>query len=192
MMPTSHRSTSGRPALRASATPPHLVLVGLMGAGKSTVGERCAARLGRPFVDTDELIAATAGHTVSEIFAAEGEAGFRERERVAVADACAAVEPMVIACGGGAVLDAQNRAAMRGAGVVVWLRASPLSLAARVGNGEGRPLLTRGSPAEVLDRLASVRDPAYVAAAHVIVDTDGVDPDAVTNRVLEELDRCVA
>jgi len=170
----------------------HLVLVGLMGAGKTTVGERCARRLDRPFVDTDEIVVATSGQTVAELFATEGEAGFRARERAALVDACAAPEPLVVACGGGAVLDAENRATMRAAGVVVWLRASPGQLADRVGDGAGRPLLAGAPSVETLERLAALRAPAYEAAAHVVVDTDGLAPDAVAGRVLEELDRCAA
>jgi shikimate kinase len=168
----------------------HLVLVGLMGAGKTSVGERCAAGLDRPFVDTDELVEATAGRTVSEVFAAEGEVGFRARERTAVADACASPEPLVIACGGGAVLDAENRAVMRDRGVVVWLRASPERLAERVGAGDGRPLLDGRPPAETLERLAVLRAAAYDEAAHVAIDTDGLGVDDVASRVMQELASC--
>jgi shikimate kinase len=168
----------------------HLVLVGLMGAGKSVVGTRCAEQLGRPFVDTDDVVVATSGKSVAELFAAEGEAGFRARERTAVADVCAAPEPLVIACGGGAVIDADNRAAMRASGIVVWLRAAPHELAARVGDGAGRPLLAGVAPVDALERLATLRAPAYEAAAHVVVDTDGLDPHVVAGRVLEELHRC--
>ena len=171
--------------------PRHLVLVGLMGAGKTSVGARCAAELGRPFVDTDELVEATAGRTVSEIFAAEGEGGFRARERTAVADACASPEPLVIACGGGAVLDAENRTTMRDHGVVVWLRASPERLAERVGTGDGRPLLDGATPAQALERLAVLRAAAYDAAAHVAIDTDGLGVDDVASRVMEELASCI-
>ena len=122
----------------------HLVLVGMMGAGKTSVGRRCAARLERAFVDTDDLVESTTGHARSrEIFETQGEPAFRDLERVAVADACASPEPLVIACGGGAVLDADNRRALRDAGVVVWLRAAPEVLSGRVGAGAGavRPLL---------------------------------------------------
>ena len=178
--------------MHATPSRRHLVLVGLMGAGKTTVGERCAARLHRPFVDTDDIVVATSGHTVAEIFATEGETGFRERERVALADSCAAPEPLVIACGGGAVLDARNRATMRAAGLVVWLRATPAQLAARVGDDAERPLLSGGSKVETLERLAALRAPAYEAAAQAVVDTDGLDVDAVTERVLEEVERCAA
>jgi shikimate kinase len=176
-----------------SSTPQHhLVLVGLMGAGKTTTGEECARRLGRAFVDTDEIVAAASGQSVEELFETEGEAGFRARERIALADACAAPEPLVIACGGGAVLDAGNRATMRASGLVVWLRASPAQLAHRVGDGGGRPLLAGAPSVDTLERLAALRAPAYEAAAHVVVETDGLAPEAVVGRVLEELDRCVA
>jgi shikimate kinase len=161
-----------------------------MGAGKTTVGARAAARLGRSFVDTDELVVATSGCSVAQIFAEEGEAGFRARERVAVADACASPEPLVIACGGGAVLDAQSRATMRAAGLVVWLRATPARLAARVGDDAERPLLEGAPAVEVLEQLATARAAAYEAAAHEVVDTDDLDVDTVTERVLEVLDRC--
>src|SRR5690348_1612699 len=106
-----------------SARGSHVVLVGLMGAGKTTVGHRCAALLGRDFVDTDELIVSTAGVPFDELWAAEGEAGFRARERVAVIDAASSPTPLVIACGGGAVLDADNRRVLRASGFVVWLDA---------------------------------------------------------------------
>ena len=161
----------------------HLVLVGLMGAGKTTVGQLCAERLARPFVDTDELVEAATGSTVAEIFAAEGEAGFRARERVAVVDACAAPDPLVIACGGGAVLDAGNRAALKRAGRVVWLRASPAVLSERVGSDPARPLLTDG-PVPTLARLAETRAAAYEDAADAAVDTEGLAPAEVADAVL--------
>ncbi len=169
----------------------HLVLVGLMGAGKTTVGARCAERLGRPFVDTDDVVAATTGRSVAEIFAGDGEAGFRAVERQAVADVSASPTPLVIACGGGAVLDPANRDALRARGCVVWLRASPAALAARVErDGVERPLLTRGGPTATLERLDGLRAPAYEAAAHTSVDTEGRTVDEVADAVLEELARC--
>jgi shikimate kinase len=164
----------------------HLVLVGLMGAGKTTVGERCAAQLSRSFVDTDRLVEASAGMTVAEIFDQDGEARFRELERTAVADACASPVPLVIACGGGAVLDAENRRRLRDTAVVVWLRASPAELGARVGRASHRPLLRSGAPAAAtLERLTQLRAPAYEAAAHLTVDTDARSVDDVVALVLE-------
>ncbi len=164
-------------------SPRHLVLIGLMGAGKSTVGARCADALGRAFVDTDELVAMTAGATVPEIFARDGEAAFRELEHAAIADACAAPVPAVIAAGGGAVLDARNRELMHGHGFVVWLQAPAAELAKRVGAGADRPLL-RGDPGASLARLESVRAPAYEATADAVVDTAGRSVDAVVADVL--------
>jgi shikimate kinase len=163
-----------------------------MGAGKTTIGRECARRLDRPFVDTDEIVVATSGRTVNELFATEGEDGFRARERVAVADACASPVPLVIACGGGAVLDPENRAALHAAGLVVWLRASPSELAARIGDDAERPLLSGAPTRETLEHLATLRAAAYEAAADVVVDTDALEPATVAEQVLEELARCAA
>jgi shikimate kinase len=164
----------------------HLVLVGLMGAGKTTVGQRCAQLLDRPFVDTDDIVVATTGITVSEIFERHGEARFRELERDAVADACAAPDPLVIACGGGAVLDPDTRTRLHAAGLVVWLQAPPQVLGARVGDGSSRPLLRDGSVA-TLERLAALRGPAYEDAADVVVDTEGRTVSEVAATVIEKL-----
>ena len=174
----------------------HLVLVGLMGAGKSSVGRVCAARLDRPFVDVDDLVEVTAGRPVAEIFATDGEAAFRALERTALADACASPQPLVVACGGGAMGDAENRRRARAGGCVVWLTADPVTLAARVGEGADRaqrPLLAGGdAPVATLERLAALRAPAYAAAAHATVDTAGRSVDGVADAVLEEYARCRA
>ena len=174
----------------------HLVLVGLMGTGKTSVGRECAARLDRPFVDVDEQIETGTGRPVAEIFATDGEAAFRVLERDALADVCASPVPLVIACGGGAMGDADNRRRVRAAGVVVWLTADPQTLAGRVGQGANRvqrPLLAGGDPpVATLERLASLRAPAYEAAAHATVDTAGRNVDEVATLVLEELAQCRA
>jgi shikimate kinase len=162
----------------------HLVLVGLMGAGKTTVGAACATRLARPFVDTDDIVEATTGMSVSDVFAHQGEAGFRELERRAVADACATPTPAVIACGGGAVLDGDNRRRLHRAGYVVWLQAPPATLMGRVKDGSERPLL-QGRGTATLERLAVVRAAAYEAAADAVVDTDGRTVPEVVDAVLE-------
>jgi shikimate kinase len=161
----------------------HLVLVGLMGAGKTTVGRECAQRLERSFVDLDELIMAHAAMPIDEVFREQGEARFREMEREVVVDVCASPVPLVIACGGGTVVDADNRRRLRDSGVVVWLRAPTAVLAARVGNDPGRPLLA-GDPAGALERLASVRADAYTAAADSVIETDGCDVSDVADAVL--------
>lgn len=170
----------------------HLVLVGLMGAGKTTVGDRCATRLGRPFVDTDELVQTLAGRPVAELFATDGEATFRTLERQAVTDACASPTPLVIACGGGAVLDADNRRQLHTTGFVIWLRARPGVLAERVAaDGVERPLLHAGA-LPTLTRLADTRAAVYEMIADAAVTTDDRTPDEVTDAVLEELARCAA
>jgi shikimate kinase len=161
----------------------HLVLIGLMGAGKSSVGARCAGELGRAFVDTDEVIETLAGMPVAGIFAEQGEAAFRAFEKRAVADVCASPAPLVIACGGGAVVDPGNRRRLRDAGYVVWLRAPVDVLAARVGDGAGRPLLA-GDPRLTLGRLAAAREAAYSASADATVETDDATVDEAATRVL--------
>jgi shikimate kinase len=162
----------------------HLVLVGLMGAGKTTVGRQCARLLERDFVDTDDVVEATAGMTVAEIFTTEGEARFRALERDAVRDVCASPAPLVIACGGGAVLDADSRRRLHDAGTVVWLQAPPEVLHRRVGDGGSRPLLREGQ-LTTLERLADLRAPAYEAAADIVVDTTDRSVDDVAGAVVD-------
>jgi shikimate kinase len=164
----------------------HLVLVGLMGAGKTTVGERCAERLARPFVDTDAVVEATARRSVQELFSEAGESTFRALERDAVRDVTASPAAAVIACGGGAVLDPENRRRLREAGTVVWLRAAPAVLAERVdADGVARPLLAPRGAVATLQRLAVVRAAAYEAVADAVVDTDGRTVDEVAEAVLQ-------
>ncbi len=159
-----------------------------MGAGKTSVGRICASRLGRAFLDTDDLVESTTGMSVGEIFEQQGEAVFRNLERVAVADASASPEPLVIACGGGAVLDADNRRALRGAGLVIWLKAAPEVLSSRCSaSGAVRPLLAGAGSAPAaatLERLAALRADTYAAAAHAVVDTDGRSLDEVASDVV--------
>jgi shikimate kinase len=169
----------------------HLVLVGLMGAGKTTVGERCAEHLGRPFVDTDDLVESHAQMSVAEVFRTLGDEQFRTLERAAVADVSASPSPLVIATGGGAVLDAESRRRLRATGVVVWLQAPAAVLGARVAeqqdrDGTERPLL-RDDAIPTLERLGALRAPAYEAAAHAVVDTTGRSVDEVVDVVLDEL-----
>jgi shikimate kinase len=162
---------------------PHLVLVGMMGAGKSSVGRRIARRTGRRCIDLDQQIEQAAGRTIPEIFAAEGEAAFRALETATLRTVLGADEPAVVAVGGGAVLPSENRRLMRDRAFVVWLRATPETLLERVGDGRGRPLLA-DDPGEVITRLVTERADAYLDAAHEIVDVDRLPFDTITERVL--------
>lgn len=151
----------------------NIVLIGLMGSGKSSVGRLLAERLNRPFIDTDALVEAEAGCAIPAIFATEGEDGFRLREAAVIARV-AAGDGQVVATGGGAVLRPENRDALRQTGLVVWLDAAPETLYRRVrAQGVGRrPLLAGPDPLGRLRALAEERAPAYAAAAHVRIATD--------------------
>lgn len=164
-----------------------VVLAGFMATGKTEVGRRLAWELGWPFVDTDALVEETAGRPVRAIFAEQGEAAFRARERAAITEACA-LPSAVIAVGGGALLDPENRRALLAAGPVVCLRASPREILRRVGSGHDRPLLSGDGIRSRADRLARIesllaeRADVYACATHS-VETDGLSPDQVVQRV---------
>jgi 3-dehydroquinate synthase len=173
---------NGRPARETT-----IWLVGMMGAGKSDVGRRLAGRLGRRFVDSDAEIERAAGATIAELFAREGEPGFRARERASIE--AAAGRGAVVALGGGAIAQPGAAARLARSGVVVWLRARPETLAARIGDAAERPLLAdcaAAERAERLRRLLAEREP-YYASARIAVDTDGLDADTVAARVAGEL-----
>ena len=151
--------------------PAHVVLVGLMGVGKSTVGRRLAKELQRPFADVDEQIELHAGATIPAIFRDQGEQRFRELETEVLADLLGRPPALVIAAGGGAVTGAANRAALARSGAcVVWLRASAEFLAGRT-DPTHRPLLA-DDPQSTLARLLAERTPLYEEVAHVAVDIE--------------------
>jgi len=164
-----------------------VILAGFMGTGKTEVGRRLARSLGWTFVDTDALVESAAGRSVSAVFAEEGEPVFRAREREAVAQACT-LNATVVAVGGGALLDPENRRRLLAAGPVVCLRASPRELVRRLGTARDRPLLNGDGTASEQERLARIeallaeRAPVYALATHA-VDTDGLSLDEVAARV---------
>ena len=176
-------------ALRDSdVLPAHLegrsiVLIGLMGAGKTSIGRRLAARLGLPFRDADSEIELAAGCTIPEIFDRFGERAFRDGERRVIARLLAG-DPLVLATGGGAYMDPETRAAIRREAVSVWLRCRLPTLLRRVAGRSHRPLLNGGDPAEILQRLMVLRHPIY-AEADVIVDCGDENPETTTSHVLD-------
>jgi shikimate kinase len=162
----------------------HLVLIGMMGTGKTTVGHIVAERLQRPFLDSDEEIEARTGHTVREIFEQHGEAAFRTLETDVLEEALAAPEPAVIAAAGGVVLSERNRRALQRAPArVVWLCADPANLVERVQRGGHRPLLD-GDPAATLQRMWDERHELYRSVADVVVAVDGRSVDDIVEEVL--------
>jgi shikimate kinase len=162
----------------------HIVLVGMMGAGKTTVGSRLARRLDRPFIDSDVQVERRAARTVRQIFEAEGEAAFRALESEVLAEALASEEPAVIAAAGGTVLDPANRRRMRDHGTVVFLQAPPEALAPRVGGDDHRPLLGT-DPASALERMDEARRELYREVADHVIDVTTTGPDEVVERIVE-------
>jgi shikimate kinase len=163
-----------------------IVLVGLMGAGKTNIGRRLAQRLGVPFVDADDEIEKAAGCSIADIFAVYGEAVFRDGERRVLARLLDA-PPHVLATGGGAFMDASVRAKVREKGVSVWLRADLDTLVYRVSRkSEERPLLAGKDAREVLARLMEQRYPVY-AEADITIDSGRESPDATVIQVVAAL-----
>lgn len=172
----------------AAGLPANVVLVGFMGCGKTTLGRLLAERLGWKFVDVDAVVERTAGCTIPEIFARDGEAAFRDRENRVLLGVCAGMR-QVIATGGGAVLRDDNVAAIRSAGLVVWLTARPDVILARTRRRVGtRPLLsTDEDPLERILRLLGERGALYRMASDRTVDTS----DRPVRAVATELERVV-
>ena len=149
----------------------HVVLVGLMGAGKTTAGRRAAKELGRPFVDTDEAFIPRFGRTVAEVVAADGEQAFRDKECEVLAELLDVASPLVIATGGGIVVRPENRARIAGDDVyVVYLHAKPAFLASRTSSKPDRFLLAGADPFEVLSGLYAERDPWYREVADAVIE----------------------
>jgi shikimate kinase len=175
-----------RPAsLSGKIAPGNVVLVGLMGAGKSCIGRHLAQRLGLPFVDADAEIEKAAGCSISEIFEQHGEQAFREGERRVIARLLED-GPQILATGGGAFMDPETREAIARRATSVWLRADLDLLLRRTGRRNTRPLLRTGDPKEILGRLIDERYPTY-AMADIVVDSVDAPPEVTVQRVLDAL-----
>ena len=160
-----------------------IVLAGFMGAGKTTVGQSLAAKLGVPFLDSDQVIESRAGRAIREIFAADGEPAFRSLERDVIADLLAG-PPVVLALGGGAVGDPATRTLLaHGDTAVVYLRVAYEEALARVGGDGGRPMLARPDVSDVY----AARQAGYASVATLTVDTDGRTPEDVVAEVLARM-----
>jgi shikimate kinase len=165
--------------------PKTIVLVGLMGAGKSCIGRRLAQRLNVPFVDADAEIEQAAGCSIGAIFEKYGEAAFRDGERRVMSRLLLGA-PTILAAGGGAFMDPDTRGLIRRHGISVWLRADLDTLAARTKGRGHRPLLNSGDPRETLAQLIEVRYPVY-AEADITVDTGADSPNVTCARVVDAL-----
>lgn len=148
----------------------NIFLVGMMGAGKTTIGRALARRLAMEFADTDRILIERTGVPVATIFEIEGEEGFRKREATLVAELAARAD-LVVATGGGVVLDPGNRVVIRANGIVVYLRARIEHLWERTRRDASRPLLATPDPRGTLERLLREREPLYMEAAHLVIDT---------------------
>ena len=168
----------------------HICLVGMMGSGKTSVGVILAERLSRAFIDTDADVEVSEGHGIPEIFSSDGESAFRDAERIALSRAVETAMPTVIAVGGGAVLDDANRGVIRRAGRVIWMRATPKTLASRLGDGSGRPLL-KGDTVASITRLDSERRPRYEEVADIVIDVDDLPHARVASKIIDALQQRV-
>jgi shikimate kinase len=162
-----------------------VVMVGLMGCGKSAVGRRLAAKLGLPFVDADEEIEKAAGKSIEDIFAEHGEPYFRDGERKVLARLLRS-GPQVLATGGGAFMNAETRQAIAQSGISVWLKADLALLVRRVAKRNNRPLLKAGNPEDVMQALMDARYPVY-AQADITVESRDVPHEVIVAEILERL-----
>jgi shikimate kinase len=171
--------------IRAALGARSIVLIGLMGAGKTAVGRRLASRLDLPFADADAEIEAAAGASISEIFAEHGEAYFRQGERKVIVRLLES-GPQVLATGGGAYMNPDTRASIEAHGLSIWLKAEIKVLMKRVGRRDNRPLLAAADPEKVMKKLMEERYPVY-AEADVTIESRDVPHDAMVGAVIDAI-----
>jgi shikimate kinase len=166
----------------------NITLIGYRGTGKSTVARLVAQRLGWQWIDADSRVEELAGRTIREIFQAEGESGFRDRESAVIRELTAR-DRQVIAAGGGAILRPENCQAIKSAGMVVWLFAAPDTIERRLAadptTAARRPALTSSGGSEEIRRLLGEREPLYRSCADLIVETDQLSPEQIAERIVE-------
>jgi shikimate kinase len=172
-------------AIKSALDDRSIVMVGLMGCGKSAVGRRLAAKLGLPFIDADEEIEKAAGKSIEDIFADHGEVYFRDGERKVLARLLRS-GPQVLATGGGAFMNEETRTAIGQSGISIWLKAELPLLVRRVGKRSNRPLLKTGNPEVVMQNLMDARYPVY-AQADITVESRDVPHELIVAEILERL-----
>lgn len=166
----------------------NIFLIGSMGAGKSTLGRLLATGLKRPFYDSDKVIEERCGASIPWIFDLEGEEGFRIRETQVIAE-LTQLEGIILSTGGGSVLKEENRQHLRERGVVIFLRTTVEQQLLRTSKDRNRPLLQTDDPRARLEALKEVRDPLYLATAHLVVDTDQRPPHQVMLEIKQQLEQ---
>lgn len=166
----------------------NIYLVGLMGAGKTTVGRQLAKRLGRPFFDSDHEIVERTGVPIPTIFEIEGEEGFRRREVQTIQELAESAN-IVMATGGGVVLNQENRRRLRDTGWVVYLNVPPALLFERTRHDRNRPLLHVEDPLAKLEELHAIRDPLYRETAHIVVEGGHLVASGIVQHLLREFNR---
>lgn len=166
----------------------NIFLVGLMGAGKTTVGRALAKRLDKKFIDSDHEIEARTGASISLIFEIEGEASFREREADVIRDLTGHTD-IVLATGGGAILRPENRRYLKERGTVIYLRASINSILQRTSHDKSRPLLQTADPRQKLEKLLQEREPLYLEIADLVVDTGRPNVQCLVQTILNRLEQ---
>ena len=154
-----------------------------MGTGKTTIGRRLASRTGKPFADTDAIVVERAGLSIAEIFRLHGESAFRDLESEVLAS-LDPTEPRILSTGGGIVLRPENRERLRALGLVVWLRASPAEILARISRNTQRPLMQTPDPAATIRELLTTREPLYRESAHWTLETTGLPIPETVHRIL--------
>lgn len=165
----------------------NIFLVGLMGAGKTTVGRALARKLNKRFIDCDHEIEARTGVSIPLIFEIEGEASFRQREAEVIRD-LTGLDDVVLATGGGAILRPENRAHLKARGTVIYLRASIASILLRTSHDKNRPLLQTADPRQTIERLASEREPYYLEVADLVIETGRPNVQLLVQSIVSQLE----
>jgi shikimate kinase / 3-dehydroquinate synthase len=179
---------SAKPPIFVRVTAQNIFLVGLMGSGKTTVGRALAKRLNKRFIDSDHEIEARTGVSIPVIFELEGEQSFRQREADVIRE-LTALDDIVLATGGGAILNPASREYLKSRGTVIYLQASVNQILQRTSHDRNRPLLQTADPRKRIEELAQQREPYYREVAHIVVETGRPNVQSLLNSILAQLEK---